>query len=322
MEKESSQNFEKERFVDYTDQGWKNIDFKQKTVELLGIDKSKIKQFSELQGGFFNKVLLVETEDDKLVIKISPHWNKHGLSREHFVNGQLKERPGSFRKPEILSFTPPENATLPGHNIIVMKYIDGHSISEEELHAVDTHKKLSSFLSAVHEIPIQGYGWLNKDLNGSDETWQNFLQNIDNLQLTKESNLLSVDSLSRLTDDLSGKCGEDHPPKLLYGDLKSENIIVKEPEIYLLDYENCFAGHETYDTGIGLFFIPAIEKNLPIYLGHEPSTREHQQIILYAMRHAVSCLGHRISAGLEQEQHKAVERFLSLERTLLDFKKN
>ena len=220
MEKEDSQNFEKERFIDYTDQGWENIDFREKTVELLGIDKSKIKQFSELEGGFFNKVLLVETEANKLVIKISPHWNKHGLLRENFVNGRLKDRPGSFRKPEILSFTPPENAILPGHNIIVMEYIDGRSISEGELNAVDMHRKFSSFLNAVHEIPVQGYGWLNENLNGSDETWQDFLLNIDNLQLTKKSNLLSVESLDRLKNDLSRECREDYPPKLLYGDLK------------------------------------------------------------------------------------------------------
>jgi len=310
--------------IDYTNNGWDKINIEETIFKLFknaGISK-EISDYSELNGGFFNKVILIETSSGKYVLKISPLWNKGGLARENFVYSNLQNKSHElFKMARIYSYTPSNNAIVPNHEALIIEYISGSKPMAADLDIRKFHKKISSFLSTIHSIPMKGYGWLNENFAGKKNSWQDFLVDIDNLNVTKNSNLLTEKELTWLINKLVNKCNDDFNPVLLYGDLKPENILIKNDDIYLIDFENCFSGHKYYDIGIGLFFIPKIQKYLNTYLKENEQKKIKKQIILYAMRHAISCLGHRINIGNTNELNAAIERFFELKK-LYESEKN
>lgn len=301
--------------IDYTNTGWEKININDKLPELLEMleIKDKIDNCTELSGGYFNKVIVVETKSNRNVIKVSPLWNKGGLARENFVYSNLQNKLNkSFKLPKILSYIPNDNRIIPNHEILINEFIDGHKPTDDELGSKEFHRKISSFLDSIHDTPMNGYGWLDEKFIGKNDFWQSFLTNIDNFNLTINNGSLSEKDISWLIDRLTRECDNDFRSVLLYGDLKPENILIRNGDIYIIDFKNCFSGHQYYDTGIGLFFIPQIWGHIKIYLKDADQKNARKQIVLYAMRHAVSCLGHRINIGNKSESDIAIKRFFEL----------
>lgn len=301
--------------IDYTNTGWEKMNINDKLPELLEIlgIKDEIDNCTELSGGYFNKVIVVETKSNRNVIKVSPLWNKDGLAREDLVYSNLQNKLNkSFKLPKVLSYIPSNNNIIPNHGILINEFIDGHKPTDDELKSEEFHRKISSFLNLIHDIPMNGYGWLDEKFTGKNDSWRSFLTNIDNVNLTINSGSLSEKDVSWLIERLTRECDNDFRPVLLYGDLKPENILIRNGDIYIIDFENCFSGHQYYDTGIGLFFIPEIWKRIKTYLKDADQKNTKKQIILYAMRHAVSCLGHRISICNKSESNIATKRFFEL----------
>lgn len=303
--------------IDYNNTGWEKIDIREKLPELMreaGFD-GEITDYTELSGGYFNKVILVEVLLAKAVIKISPLWNSGNLTRESFAYSSLKDKSGElFKIAKIYSHISNNNTIVPDHEALIIEYIAGDKPTDKELDSEKFHEVLASFLISIHSISMKGYGWLSKKLAGKNNTWHDFLTNIDNLDITINSKLLSEDNINWLINKLLDECNNDFKPVLLYGDLKPENILIRNGGIYLIDFENCFSGHKLYDIGIGLFFIPQIWKHLNIYLKGTEEKESKKQILLYAMRHAISCLGHRANIGDTNESIVAIKRFFDLKK--------
>jgi len=303
--------------VNYTNTGWDKIDIIQKLPELImgaGINE-KITNYAELRGGYFNKVIMVETASTKNVVKISPLWNKGGLTRENFAYSNLKNKSGElFKLAKIYSFMPDSNTIIPGHAILIIEYIDGREPIGNELDSENFHEKIKTFLDSIHDIPTKEYGWFDQKLIGKNSSWHDFLINIDNLSITLNSKLLSKNNIDWVLNKLVSECTDNFEPVLLYGDLKQENILIKNGSLYIIDFENCFSGHQYYDIGIGLFFISQIWKYLHVYLKGVKQKEVKKQIILYAMRHAISCLGHRINIGDVKEIKVAIKKFFELKK--------
>jgi len=303
--------------IDYTNTGWEKINIGEKLPELIksaGID-GEILNYIELSGGYFNKVIMTETASEKSVVKISPLWNKGGLARENFAYSNLKNKSGElFKLPKIYSYVSEDNKIIPDHEALIREYIEGKKPTDNELDSEKFHEKIAFSLDSIHSVPMKGYGWLNKELTGKNNSWHDFLTSIDNLDTTINSGLLQKNDIDWVINKLINECDNDFDPVLLYGDLKPENILIKNGDIYLIDFENCFSGHKYYDIGIGLSFIPQIWKHLNIYLKEAEQKKAKKQIILYAMRHAISCLGHRINIGDRNESTVATKRFFELKK--------
>jgi len=304
-------------YVDYANTGWDKINIKQKLPDLMknASINEKITNYTELGGGYFNKVLMVKTASTKTVVKISPLWNKSGLARENFVYSNLKNNDSKlFKLAELCSYIPDSNIIIPRHAILIIKYINGRKPKTNELASKNFHKKIAAFLDLFHGTPMKGYGWLDEKLVGKNSSWNNFLKNIDNIEIVANSGLLSRNEINWAVNELISNCTDNCRPVLLYGDLKPENILINNGNIHIIDFENCFSGHKYYDIGIGLFFIPQIWSNLKIYLKKNAQKKVKKQIILYAIRHALSCLGHRIAIGNTKESTIAIKRFFELKK--------
>lgn len=303
--------------INFSDTGWEKIDINRMLFELYktaGISEI-IQRYTKLEGGCFNLLLKVETNLSIRVVKISPLWNKGNVRREIFALSYLRSRPHrTFRLAREFLYLPVGNSILNGHEILLSEYIPGRKPSEHELESEKFHAKIAKFLDQIHKQKMKGFGWLNNKYDGRNETWQDFLLNIDNLDVVTTKNLLSKADIDWLMKQLITKYNYSFEPVLLYGDLKPENILIKEGEIYIIDFENCFSGHKYYDVGIGLFFIPQIWEYLDIYLQKTKRQIVKRQIILYAMRHAISCLGHRICIGDKDEADVAKKRFFELKK--------
>ena len=301
--------------INYTNEGWEKVNIESKLSKLAQLCAEKtIVNYSELKGGFLSKVLLLETLNKKVVVKISPFWNNTGLAREYWCYKQLITKKPSIKIARVFSYTSARNSIFPGHEILILEYIPGHLITHSELERSNMHKKIGSILKKIHEIPMQGYGWLNKTFTGMHQSWIDFLVKIDNLEITRKSQVLSSQDLDWLITNLKRECDINFCPRLLYGDLEKSNIIVNSRSLVFIDFQNCFSGHDLYDVGIGLFFIPQILRNLRHYLRDKITKQNKKQIILYAMRHALSALGHRVTVKDKKGVRKAVRRFHELKK--------
>ena len=301
--------------INYTNEGWEKVNIESKLSKLAQLCAEKtIVNYSELKGGFLSKVLLLETLCKKVVVKISPFWNNTGLAREYWCYKQLITKKPNVKIAKVFSYISSKNSIFPGHEIFILEYIPGHLITYSELGRSDMHEKISSILKKIHEIPMQGYGWLNKTFTGIHKSWIGFLVKIDNLEITRKSRVLSSKDLNWLIANLKKECNIDFQPCLLYGDLEKPNIIVNDKDLVFIDFQNCFSGHYLYDVGIGLFFIPQVLPNLRYYLKNKITKQDKKQIILYAMRHALSALGHRVTVKDKKGIKQAVRRFHELKK--------
>jgi|GEM_PF-1963618 len=303
--------------LNYLNTGWESFDLATSINDIGNLASStKIKSYKTLEGGSFNKIILAETNSEQFIIKISPLWNKGGLDREHWFYKKVNTYSTKIKTPHVLSYTPYENNILPGHAILILEYISGHILTDTDLDRENTHHQIATFLKTTHRVPGKGYGWLNDCFEGTYTTWEDFLLDIDNLEYTRESGLLPAGQINEVLSSLREKCNISFKPSLLYGDLNKGNILIHNDDLFIIDFENCFSGHPLYDLGIGAFFIPKIMQLLPVYI-NSPSRLERQQILLYALRHAISTLGHRIMVKDKKGICESTDRFYQLKDDFL-----
>ncbi len=309
----------KPSLIDYTNNGWEKIDIEKNLDKLAkACGGEKVTRYFEFKKGYLNKVFFVKISGKELVFKISPLWNNTGLAREYWCYKKLEKQKIGMEIPNILSYHPAKNEFFPGHEILIMEYVSGRPITKKDLAKGSIHKKLGLAIRGIHTISMERYGWLNKNFTGTHSSWKSFLQNIDNLEVTKKAGVLPQKDLKELIENLGKECPLDFKPNLLYGDLGETNIIINQKnEPVLVDFQNCFSGHNLYDLGIGLFFIPQIFDNLNHYTETKITEKKKKQIVLYAMRHAVSVLGHRILIKDKKKMVQAVKRFYTLKNLLI-----
>lgn len=299
--------------IDYKNEHWDDLNMETGLRGLASLCGEKdFSGFSELTGGLLNKVFLLYARGRKVVAKISPLWNQGGLAREVWCYQQIQNET-SFKTAKVFSFTQAENSVFPGHEIVLMEYLPGHLLTSEELRKEKTREQIALMLNEIHRIPMKGYGWLKTDFSGIHSTWSEFLANIDNLRTTERSGVLPPEDLRWLTNELAETCNFDSQACLLHGDLRKENIIINGEELSLIDFQNCFAGHALYDVGIALFFDPTLSANLAPFVPDQIVTRKDLlTILLYAARHAVSTLGHRVCVEDTEGIVEAKRRFSQL----------
>lgn len=302
--------------VDYNNHGFDNINITDRTVirNLEDALSMAIQDVVEFTTGLFNKVFLLHGENDDVVIKVSPEWNKDGLKREKWCYEQIAAFT-KLRIAKIFSYFDAENDIFRGHEILAMENIPGHLLTHAEMRRRDTNLAVSQIFNEFHQVQhVNGYGWLGEDFFGEHDNWHNFLKEIDNIDEVLRGGAVSASDIDWLISEMLKIASQKPSHSFLVGDLRKENLIVKwdDGAIIPIDFQNCFVGDSTYDIGIGLFFSPEMLPFLKDYLPEDSFEIEKKKAILYAMRHALSCLGHRLSINNNNLVGEAVSRFNQL----------
>lgn len=305
--------------VEYNKHGFENIDIRnpetiRRLEDKLGIEIGGVQEFTV---GTFNKVFRLSGEQNDIVIKVSPEWNKKGLNREKWCYEQIRNLT-RLHIARLLKYLGCENSVFPGHEILAMDYIPGHTVTHVEMMRRENHQAAAHILSEFHQIKhVDGYGWLNDGFSGENQDWHEFLEEIDNIDVVLDSDILPTQDVDWLIREMLDTVPPNAQTTLLFGDLKKDNLIVTDlpddcetgDKIVPIDFQNCFVGDPVYDVGIGLFSNPEMLIYLKNYLNGNNFNEDKRKAILYALRHALSTLGHRIMIGNHTGVNQALSRF-------------
>lgn len=309
----SSSSIKRECCVDYENTGFSRLDFDAGLWEISSLLGMNLKDYSEVNVGTFNKVFVVSTdlESSQLVLKVSPLWNNTGLDRERWCY-DIVDSLNALKKPQILLYLANDNDIFPGHELLAMSFVQGHHPSVSEMLSPAVFTQIRAALDQIHSVNMSGYGWLDSSYVGKQASWDAFLSDIDNLSLVLEANVLPVRNIEELLNRLALIDFVD-TGSLLFGDFNRTNLILdQETKLHFIDFQNCFSGDPLYDSGIGVFFHPELLDTF--VAGFEPQGQAAalERISLYAMRHAISALGHRLTVRDEKGVAEACDRFFYL----------
>lgn len=302
--------------LDYNQHGFENVDVSDPNTisKLQDFLKTSISNVREFTSGALNKVCHLTGKNRDFVIKISPEWNNRGLDRERWCY-ELVQRMTKLRIAKLFGYQNANNDIFPGHEILAMEYIPGQNLTHVDMTRRSINIFISHILEQIHSIKgIEGYGWLNNSFSGEHHDWHAFIKDLDNIDAVIESGLIPLSNIELVMEHLLDEAPSDFETSFLFGDLNKSNLILAEEKrdlVVPVDFQNCFVGDPLYDIGIALFFNPEINRYLDEYLP-DKSTAIRKRVILYALRHTLSVLGHRIIVKKHKSIKLAIDRFEKL----------
>jgi len=262
--------------------------------------------------GNVNRNFKVISGHGSFFCKVAPLWYEGSLFREAWALKKLKQI--GCNVPRVIGSFDKNNNAFAGHEIILLEYIEGKLVSDKK-NVKDYYSQIIDLYNLVHSIKMKKYGWLDKNFVGENETWFDFLMQIEN---EKSINSLGNDwkkNLSFVRVELENIDCINSIKRLLYGDFNYSNFIVNsENKIVALDFQNCFSGDPLYDVGMIFSKDNNFENRLSDFkIFNKPYTENDKKLIfLYSLRHLLSMLVFYIASNNEERILFAKKRFIEI----------
>lgn len=227
--------------------------------------------------GFMSDVSVINSNIGKLIIhtaRVTKEQERQRIWEKIEVVGNLL---GTY--PHIPAATILLTGVSKGRYFIVQKCIEGQNSGERVLHndviedewrvwSKELERAFEKHLAHIHEIPVQGYGWIIKkddQAEGMHVTWLDFLEKETEIWATDiekaEGNQILANSL-RQHLDLHKKDLEITESHLVHADVTNPgNILVKDGKVMgIIDWEWALAGDPAWEFGfnnpcsLGVYF--------------------------------------------------------------------
>ena len=191
-----------------------------------------------------NRVFAFEAGEKSYIFKFykSRYWPEDG--KLSFVVGKLKEN--SIDCADIKIFTR-ENPDFPAGYLIEEKLcgISGDKALLEPDEEEALYRKLAVFLSEVHRIRLEGFGYIG-DGHPSYGSMYDFFEDEfgDRGEKLTEHGVFTEKEIALLSDKFLGTLKEfgDLPPVLCHGDLSKKNIMIQDDgKISMIDWDDAMA---------------------------------------------------------------------------------
>ena len=184
--------------------------------------------FTDLGGHSGCKILLCETDDNKTFVRKVSGSKEYNIRLKLQAEKQKKYKCNSIKAPEVLDTGMTENGLF----YFDMEYIQGITLSEY-MKTIEVGKERSLVEAIVHNVVA-----INVTDEGGvvDETI--FIDKIRSLQnkLTPHNN----ETINRAIAMLRSHSWKRFCKTSCHGDLTLENIIVKDGQLYLIDFLDSF----------------------------------------------------------------------------------
>jgi len=304
------------RDVQYKKTGFSQLDKINIKIRLKNfiLPNSSIVSVERIYSGNVNRNFKIITEQGDFFCKIAPLWYSHSLRREAWALKHLK-RIGCY-VPNVIRYFDADNKVIPGHEILILEYIDGVILAEIQ-RKNKFYKKIIDLYNNIHSVKLKRYGWLNKSFIGSNKAWKDFLLKIENEEsIRKISDAWSknVDFVQREINNFSYNIKSG---RLLYGDFNYYNFIINQKNVLIaFDFQNCFSGDPLYDVGMILSKDIGFLKYLHHFSGFNPVNRENTRkiVFLYGLRHLLSMLSFYIDTDNKERILFINKRFLAIKK--------
>jgi len=229
--------------------------------------RSKVSEFIEnkfqghdievLGGGHHSQAYKFETEDNTLVLRISP-------KKDHF----LRDKFIADRWPDLLVPKVVETSRFEGGGYYaVSEYVEGNVLASgwefnPELNPKDVKDSFVEALVNIAKTDVSstsGYGKILDDGRGEFDSWQDFLMAVfesgtgANIKIKRQVEEGLYDSklleqAEAATRKLLADTSTYETKHLLHGDFQPHNVIVKEKDVVaVLDWGNAKYGDFAYD---------------------------------------------------------------------------
>jgi aminoglycoside phosphotransferase (APT) family kinase protein len=199
---------------------------------------------TELTGGLTNSVILIQTGNDELVVRMSDEPEKiNSFLKEQWAVAQAKQK--NIPVPEILEVG---NTIIPVPYMIMRK-IEGEEATHHEKRS-EIIQKMGEYAAQIHTISTRQYGnafdWSQNTLS-KNATWKSYLddelhvkERLASLQKNKMLPSKAIPVIKRVIRSISMWTGR---PCLHHGDLRLKNVMVdKDGKILsIIDWENCIS---------------------------------------------------------------------------------
>lgn len=224
--------------------------------EAEAIVGERVFSVTPLGQGVRSRVYRVETEDGAVRVVRLTRAGSGRIERESFVASAI-ERAG---KKQVVPVVPALRVThtelARQCDVVMMREVQGTPLGAVLRHALSAERermfeRMGEGLAAIHSIPVQGFGLLDRAGCGPFASWAQCFEATVRASLEE----LRVSPLSELYDraeqrlrTLSARARYDGPPMLAHGDAQPMNILVHNQAIVAwLDWEFASGSDPCYE---------------------------------------------------------------------------
>lgn len=269
---------------DYRDTGWDALRPGEIRSAAQHLVAHSVTGMTRASGGVVNQVWHVRFATHRgVTIKVAPRWFTGSLRREARCLQLLRQH--GVPVPDVVDVVPAHAEPLPGHDLLLMTTVDGRHLRGTDLVPARLPHLLQPYRT-LHEIVLDGYGWLTPDFNGRNTSWRAHLLDLE------EAPELTTDPVWRSRREalvsMFGAVPETVPARLLYGDYNRDNFLVTaDGTLVALDFQGCFAGDPLYDWATILLkepdHVPLFASALELADGHWLRITAYQGRVLWNM---------------------------------------
>ncbi|MFH1610916.1 MAG: aminoglycoside phosphotransferase family protein [Patescibacteria group bacterium] len=278
---------------------------------LLGCSKVTIKR---IYHGSVNRNFKIITNKETYFCKVGPLWYEGSLHRESWALKTIRQI--GCNVPNIIMYLNKTNKVLPGHEVLLLEYVDGELLANKD-NMKNYYSKIIALYNSIHSISMEKYGWLDERFIGKNKNWLDFLLQIENEKTINQLGSVWKDNLSFVRNKIKNCNYGDVSGKLLYGDFNYYNFIVnKEDNVVAFDFQNCFSGDPLYDVGIIFAKDSNFEKYLHYFNTFDFVYKEDKRklIFLYSLRCLFSMISFYATTKNQERISFAKNRFIEIRR--------
>lgn len=206
-----------------------------------------VSSYQILDKGMINQVCVVETERNKVVIRMNDKNTYSSYAKEQWCIEQAAA--AGIPSPRVLSIGIMDDAAY-----MIQTFVEGENgLDSTILPRIQMWRQLGQYAKLIHAIPVQGYGenlvdpahgeWRSPPHPGSDGSWQGYIMhNIH--KLTEQDPLIGLgvypsEELPSIRQLFERMKLETYRFGLNHGDLTLKNVLVTTAgELTVIDWGN------------------------------------------------------------------------------------
>lgn len=186
-------------------------------------------KISKITNGNMNNVFVLNLNNNKYIIRVSKFNNDF----ECKILRLLAEH--DFNSPKLL-----KKIKIYFNNITICKYIEGEN---PKVYNDLFFEKLAEKLRLLHSIPCK---YEQVDYSNNEETL-NKLKNYYDLSITSKYLKNETDFISKKYKEIENLNLNSLPKNIVHSDIKKENLLVDNKELYIIDFGNVYVGNRLID---------------------------------------------------------------------------
>ena len=186
-------------------------------------------KIEEIKNGNMNEVYLLTTDEDKYIVRTSDFDN----SFECKVLKILEKH--SFNCPKIIT-----NFKLDSKNIMIYKYLEGDN---PEVYDDLFFEKMAKLLVKLHEVEYKNlYKASLTNEENLEKLSEYYTGAIESKYLKADKDFITelYERVIKIDFTKLDKC-------IVHSDIKRENMVQNDNELYLIDFGNCYIGTRLID---------------------------------------------------------------------------